>query len=129
MPQGHPLDPLSAEEMRQVVQILRRQRPLSSQGRFVTIQLQEPERPWMEAWQPGQPWDRQAFVVLLDPASGNTYEAVVSLSTQQVRSWQLVPGVQPPLLDDEVYACDRLLKEDPQFLAALQRRGLPMWIW
>ena len=64
LPQGHPLDPLSAEEMRQVVQILRRQRPLSSQGRFVTIQLQEPDRPWMEAWQPGQPWDRQAFVVL-----------------------------------------------------------------
>lgn len=96
LPQGHPLDPLSAEEMRQVVQILRRQRPLSSQGRFVTIQLQEPERPWMEAWQPGQPWDRQAFVVLLDPASGNTYEAVVSLSTQQVRSWQLIAGVQPP---------------------------------
>lgn len=124
LPQGHPLDPLSAEEMRQVVQILRRQRPLSSQWRFVTIQLHEPDRPWMETWQPGQPWDRQAFVVLLDPAAGNTYEAVVSLSTQQVRSWQLIAGVQPPLLDDEVYACDRLLKEDPQFLAALQRRGI-----
>jgi primary-amine oxidase len=110
---SHPLDPLNGEEIREVVKILRQERPLASRCRFVTIQLREPERPWMEAWQPGQPWDRQAFAVLLDPAEGSTYEAVVSLSRQQVCSWQLVPGVQPPLLDDEVYACDRLLKADP----------------
>ncbi len=131
-PPSHPLDPLSAEEIQGVVKILRQQRPITSQWRFVTIQLQEPDRRWMSAWQPGQAWERtpscfwerQAFVVLLDRSTGSTYEAVVSLSEQQVRSWRLIPGVQPALLDDEVYECDRLLKEDPGFLAALGRRGI-----
>ncbi|MEN9223750.1 MAG: hypothetical protein Q6M04_15045, partial [Thermostichus sp. BF3_bins_97] len=123
-PQLHPLDPLSAQEIQEAVKILRQQRPITDQWRFVTIQLQEPDRRWMSAWKPGMSWDRQAFVVLLDRSGGSTYEAVVSLSAQQVRSWRLIPGVQPALLDDEVYECDRLLKEDPGFLAALGRRGI-----
>ncbi|MCF2971253.1 primary-amine oxidase [Synechococcus sp. Nb3U1] len=123
-PQQHPLDPLTPEEIQRAVAILRQQKPITPEWRFATIQLQEPDRRWMSTWKPGMDWDRQAFVVLLDRSSGSTYEAVVSLSAQQVRSWRLIPGVQPALLDDEVYECDRLLKEDAAFLAALARRGI-----
>ena len=40
----HPLDPLSAEEIRQAVAILRRDRGVGPRWRFGTIELKEPSK-------------------------------------------------------------------------------------
>jgi primary-amine oxidase len=63
--------------------------------RFVSVALHEPPKNVVASFQPGASFERQAFVILLDNASGNTYEAVVSLSKNAVTSWQHIPGVQP----------------------------------
>jgi primary-amine oxidase len=100
----HPLDPLDAAEIRQAVEILRRERPVSPDARFVSVSLNElpkdqvafpaPDRP-----APGQAADagpgtavpREAFIVLLEPRQHATYEATVSLTTGSLLSWRLVP--------------------------------------
>jgi len=44
-PAAHPLDPLSAQEIREAVAILKRSRELGETLRFVMISLHEPPKP------------------------------------------------------------------------------------
>src|SRR5262249_19478607 len=76
---AHPLDPLPAAEMAGAVKILRETRQLADSYRFVSCTLLEPDKPVVLGHQPGQPVPRQAFLVLLDNATGIGYEAVVDL--------------------------------------------------
>ncbi|MDX2273390.1 MAG: primary-amine oxidase [Cyanobacteriota bacterium] len=124
-PPTHPLDPLTAEEIRQAVHLLRQTYPIDKQWRFATVTLQEPNKQSVMAFDQGDPSpERRAFVLLLHRQTGITYEAVVSLSQQRVESWQSLPGVQPYILDAEVHECDQLLRAHPDFQAALARRGI-----
>ena len=38
----HPLDPLNADEITRAVEILRRERPVTPEARFVSVSLSEP---------------------------------------------------------------------------------------
>ena len=44
MTSPHPLDPLSADELRRVAAVLRRERDLRPSWRFASIELQEPDK-------------------------------------------------------------------------------------
>src|SRR5262249_10221535 len=78
-PARHPLDPLSAAEMADAVKILRERKKLGDSYRFVSCVLLEPAKQVVLDHKPGQPFPRQAFLVLLDNATGTGYEAVVDL--------------------------------------------------
>ncbi|MDX2270572.1 MAG: primary-amine oxidase [Cyanobacteriota bacterium] len=123
-PFAHPLDPLSPAEVALAVQILREQRAVGSQFRFATVVLQEPPKSLVQAFQAGQASERQAFLILLDNATGSTYEAVVSLTQQAVTSWQNIPGVQPNIMADELAECEQAVKADAHFREKLQERGI-----
>src|SRR5262249_15901215 len=75
----HPLDPLPASEIADVVQILGQAKKLTDSFRFVSIPLDEPAKAVAIAHKPGQPFPRRAFLVLLDNATGTGYETVVDL--------------------------------------------------
>ena len=123
-PVSHPLDPLTSDEIVQTSTILKAQRQLGARVRFETIVLKEPDKKSVLGFQPGDPIDREAFVVILDNDDGATYEAVVSLSQGQVTSWKHVPGVQPRIMFDEFSECEAAVKADPDFQNALRKRGL-----
>src|SRR5262249_31806090 len=72
---GHPLDPLSKAELADAVKVLREGRKLGDSFRFVSCALLEPPRQVVQDHQPGRPVPRQAFLVLLDNATGTGYEA------------------------------------------------------
>ena len=120
----HPLDPLSVEEISRAVDIVRGAQELSASVRFVSINLNEPPKELVLAWQTGDQIAREAALVLLDKVTGATYEATVSLTEERVIRWQLVPGVQPAVMSEEVVASEQVLKAHPDFQAALQRRGI-----
>ena len=122
----HPLDPLSAEEIAQATRLLRTERRLGDRVRFVSVDLLEPPKAGPGSPDPVEPavGERAAFVVLLDVADGQTYEAVVSLSAGTVRSWRHVPGVQPAITFDEFFTCERVVKADPAVREALRKRGV-----
>lgn len=120
----HPLDPLSVEEMREAVQILRDGRQLSGRVRFMSAALREPTKAEVCAYASGQPQAREAHFILLDNGDGQVYEAVVSLTERCVKSWSHMPGVQPPIHVDEFVECENTVKAHPEWQTALRRRGI-----
>jgi primary-amine oxidase len=133
----HPLDPLDAGEIRQAVEILQREQPVSPDARFVSVSLNEPPKDQVafatpDGPAPGQAADggpdaavpREAFVVLLEPRQHATYEAVVSLTAESLLSWRLVPDARAPLTAGEYAACQALIRADAQVIAGLARRGI-----
>jgi primary-amine oxidase len=122
---AHPLDPLTAEEIRQAAAILRRDRGVGVVGsawRFASIELREPAKPEMHT--ASQTARREAIVVCWDRSDGQAYRSVVSLDGDAVMTWEDLPGQQPNMTVDEWHECDRLLRAHPALVAALARRGI-----
>ncbi len=121
----HPLDSLSSAELEESAQILRRHNQLGDTLRFVSITLHEPPKSAVATYQPGHPTTRQAFVVLLDRSTQAGYEAVVDLVAKSVVSFKQLPfGIQPSIMLDEFFEVEAAVRKNPEFLAALERRGI-----
>jgi len=118
---SHPLDPLSADEIRKAAAILRRDRKIGDTWRFASIELKEPAKDVLAA---GQPGDREAIVVCWDRADGQARRATVSLTGDKVASWEDLPGQQPNMTVDEWHECDEMLRAHPAVAEALARRGI-----
>ena len=121
---SHPLDPLSAAEIESAKAVLLSQRSLGAKVRFESIVLKEPPKDLVLNLTNGDVIEREAFIVLFDNDSGATYEGVISLDEGRVTSWEHIPGVQPRITLDEFYECEVAVKEDPEFRAALKKRGI-----
>jgi primary-amine oxidase len=120
----HPLDPLTPEEVAQAVAIARTERHVGEQFRFPCVTLNEPPKSVVLGFTPGDAIEREAFLILLDNATGATYEAIASLTKNQLISWKHVPGVQPNIMADELAECEAAVKAHADFQAALERRGI-----
>ncbi|MCU0566058.1 MAG: primary-amine oxidase [Oculatellaceae cyanobacterium Prado106] len=120
----HPLEPLTPEEVAAAVAIARSQKAIGDQFRFPCVVLHEPPKADVLSLQPGETLPREAFLILLDNATGQTYEAIVSLTTSKVTSWQHIPAVQPNIMADELSECEAAVKAHPKFVAALAKRGI-----
>jgi primary-amine oxidase len=114
----HPLDPLTAREIRQAATILRRDREIGESWRFASIELREPAKDALTAA------GREAIVVGWDRADGQACRAVVSLTGDAVTSWEHLPGQQPNMTVDEWHECDQMLRGRPEVIEALARRGI-----
>jgi primary-amine oxidase len=117
----HPLEPLSAEEVSAASAILKAEKGLDATARFVFISLHEPPK---HAVQNGEPVAREAFVVLYEKAERKTYEAIVSLTDEAVVSFAHIEGVQPPVTFEEFMACEAVVQADPDWQAAMRKRGV-----
>ncbi len=123
---SHPLEPLSAEEIGRASAILRKQRDLGPQVRFVSIALQEPPKRDVLDYSERDTElpERAAFVVLYDRGHRQTVEAVVSLSSGVVTSWQVIEGVQPSVMLEEFFSTEAITRADPRWQEAMRRRGV-----
>lgn len=119
----HPLDPLSAAEIEAAAALCLAHHS-SDMLRFVSIAFEEPAKSDVYAFTPGEAIARRAFVVALDRADGNVYEAIVDLSGGSVESWQHRPGVQPVPLFEEFQQADAAIRADAGWLAAIKKRGI-----
>jgi primary-amine oxidase len=115
---------LTVAEVEAAVAIIRREKNVSNQFRFPCVTLHEPPKAEVLSFQPGDAIDRQAFLILLDNATGNTYEAIVSLTRQQGVSWTHIPNVQPNIMPDELVECEAAVKAHPEFVKAINKRGI-----
>ena len=121
MTNSHPLDPLSAGEIRQATAILRRDRKIGDTWRFASIELKEPGK---DALASGQQKAREAIVVCWDRADGQARRGTVSLTGDKVTNWEDLPGQQPNMTVDEWHECDEMLRAHPAVAEALARRGV-----
>ena len=120
----HPLDPLSADEIRHAVAILRRDRGVGPRWRFGWIELAEPPKQAVRDPSRGESGERAADVVCWSRDDGRAYKARVSLGGDRVLAWEHCPGVQPNFTVDEYNTCNEALKKDPRVIAALARHGI-----
>ncbi|MBS1881041.1 MAG: tyramine oxidase, partial [Actinobacteria bacterium] len=122
---AHPLDPLTGTEIGSAISTIREQADLGSRVRFVSVMLREPSKESLRTFdESGEAPARLAAVVLLDRESGTTTEALVDLGAGTIAEQKQVEGVQPAIMVEEYEECESLIKEHPDFHAALERRGL-----
>ena len=119
----HPLDPLTPDEVRAAVAILRRERGLSDRWRFASIDLHEPAKDTLGDGEPSPP-PREAEIVGWDRDDGAAVTAVVSLSDDGVVSWERHEGEQAPMTGDEFHEAEALLHADPEIVRVLAERGI-----
>jgi primary-amine oxidase len=125
VPPRDPLAPLSPDEIVQVVEIIRGSEQVPKHPRFVTVTLREPARDIVAKHAPDKPFPREAFVVLLDNATGLALEVIVALREKKVGGLKRLPhGVQPAIMADEFVECEAAVKRSPEFQAALKKRGV-----
>ena len=122
---AHPLDPLSAEEIRQAAAIVRRDRGVGDGWRFASIELKEPAKADLPALESGRLNRREALVVCWDRADGQAYRGTVSLTADEVTAWEHLPGQQPNMTVDEWHECDEMLRAHPAVIEALAGAGSP----
>jgi primary-amine oxidase len=115
---------LTAAELRQAADILRREKDMSERWRFASIELKEPVKEALRGFAPEDPIAREAVLVCWNREDGQAYRSVVSLTEGRVVSWEHCPGEQPNITVDEFHECDEALREDPRVAEALAVRGI-----
>src|SRR5689334_2957464 len=119
----HPLDPLTPEELRGVVEAVRAARGLDHRHLFVTVQLDEPAKETVVGWTEGDALDRAARVAVWDQQAGSLAEGVVGVDGG-VRSWVEVPGAKAPVLLPQAESAIAATKADPRIREGLAKRGI-----
>jgi primary-amine oxidase len=123
----HPLQRLSADEIRSARAVLHKNGLVGESTRFAYLGLAEPAKDEVLAFRPGDPVDRQVRAILLDAATGEAADVVASLTSASVlshRSLEPVKDGQPPIMLDDLELVDEIVKSDPGWLAAIHRRGI-----
>jgi primary-amine oxidase len=120
----HPLNPLSAEEVAASVRILSSHGRVGDHWRFVSVNLHEPAKAELESRSAGETLDRCAFIIVLDLAGRRVLEAIVSLREGTLVSCEERRGVQPGIIVEEFMLCEKAVKADPRWRAALARRDI-----
>jgi primary-amine oxidase len=131
---AHPLDPVSATEYRAGRQILAAAGLLGESVRFAYYGLDEPHKadvlggPAQDRLAPDCPApDRRLRAFLIDTASGKSTDAVVSLTRQEVVNCRVLDprtDGQLPILNQDFAVTEEAVRADPQWRAAMARRGL-----
>lgn len=120
----HPLDPLSAEEIRLAAQCLRAQAKTPQALRFPLIALDEPTKAELAAHRDGSMPQRRALAFLLDLESHKTSEAIVDLSSSRVIESRVVREGQAALLEEEYGIVEELVRADARWQEAIRKRGI-----
>ena len=123
----HPLDMATADEFLAGREILKRAGLVTESTRFAYYGLEEPPKSVVQAHESGKPFDRSLRAYLIDQKTGKSTDVVVSLTKDEVTStYVLDPSTdgQLPIYGEEFAIVDRVVHEDPDWQAAMHKRGL-----
>jgi primary-amine oxidase len=88
------------------------------------VGLHEPHKAAVSNFSAGDPIDRELRVVIVKEHASNLVETVVSVSAGEVRSWVELDDIRPSLLFEESVLAIEVVRADPNWRAALQKRGI-----
>ncbi|TML59148.1 MAG: primary-amine oxidase, partial [Actinobacteria bacterium] len=120
----HPLDVLTAGEIEAAVKAVRATGRITDAARFARIRLHEPSKEVLLAFTEGDAVDREVCLTIVPGPAADLIETVVAVPSGEVRSWTEVPGVRPGLLFEEALNAILGLKAHPDYIAALEKRGI-----
>jgi primary-amine oxidase len=123
---SHPLDPLTADEIRAAVALVRDTIDLSESARFADVYLDEPSKDAVLGWERRATTDleRRVMVRIVPGAAMDALEVVVSLTAATVVSTRQVEGACPTMLLEESWVAGEAVKRDPRWIAAMHARGI-----
>jgi primary-amine oxidase len=121
---SHPLDPLDGEEMARVASAVKAALGTPETLRFERIELLEPERGWVRAWQPGEPFERRARFAVYRAGGIGVTEGIVAIAEGRILSQRELPTARPMIMLEEFLQVEQAVKADPRFQAACKRRGI-----
>lgn len=122
---AHPLNPLSATEIKSVVSILKAENKYEDRYVFSEISLKEPVKKdvWNFAYSKKSiSSNRQAKATILD--GKDVIEVVVDLVTKKVLSFETVEGVHGMVLADSFEAISKAIGSSNEYKEALKKRGI-----
>src|SRR5215218_548703 len=119
------LDPLTGEEIAAACTLVRTAATSPDTCRFPMVRLEEPTKQELAG---GTELPRRAFVLTLDVVSGEAIEHIVDLGRNEIVARTIVPNReapygQPPVMLEEFFKCEAVVKADPGWRAAMHRRG------
>jgi primary-amine oxidase len=119
------LDPLSAQELRRAVEILRSDPRIDPGARFADVYLDEPGKDALRAQaEDGTGVDRRVCFRLVTGPALTCTEAVASLTTGEVLTVIEVAGVCPTMLVGESWRTADAVRADRRWQEAMRRRGI-----
>jgi primary-amine oxidase len=126
----HPLEPLTAEEIRTAVATVRADGRIGEGARFATVTLDEPTKEALSAFRPGDPIERRVHLVIVPGPESTVIEAIVAMaapgtsSGAAIVSWVERSDVRPALLFEESMRAINALKSDLDWQKAMLVRGI-----
>src|SRR5258708_33214323 len=124
MTPAHPLDLLRGDEIIRGIALLRAAGHLGDGTRVVHGTLDEPEKSDLAAHRSGDPVDRAVRALVAGRQDLDLLEAVVSVTAGEVREVRVHQGMRPALLFGESLDAIVKLREPPDWVEALERRGI-----
>jgi primary-amine oxidase len=123
----HPLDPATADEYLAGREIMAAAGLLADPTRFAYYGLEEPPKDEVLAGPDATTADRRLRAFLINTDTGESTDVVVSVPGRKVVSARgLDPRTdgQVPIIEGDFAAVDEIVKADPDWCAAMARRGL-----
>ncbi len=124
MTSPHPLDPFSADELTRAVAILRDSGHVSDSVRFSGAFPVEPPKDLVRGFRAGTPFERELRILGYDRERTGSFDARVSLSQQKLVDFAKVEAGQSPLSLMDFIRVIQIVKQDPDWQAALRKRGI-----
>lgn len=120
----HPLDPLSKEEIKAVIQIVRADSNFGEGYFFETVELYEPLKAVIRSFKAGDKFERLARVNLFRIETDGVWRLTVSLDDERLVNTEYVVTAKPMIQLEQFTAIEDAVREAPEFIAACKRRGI-----
>ena len=121
---AHPLEMISADEIRRAAEIVRADARFDPDSVFVHLRLHEPDKELVASFATGDRVDREVEALLCPRGRLEAIDVVVSVTKGEVRSWTVHDGMRPALLFGESLNAILGVKAHPDWQAALRKRGI-----
>ncbi len=119
----HPLEPLSADELRRAVAVLRSADRLSEAARFSCALPVEPDKATLRGGN-GAAIERRVRLVGYDRELGASFDALISLSQDKLLDFSRVETGHAPISLADVARVSGITKADPRWQEAMRNRGI-----
>lgn len=120
----HPLAPLSPDDIKTAVGILRAADELTRSCRIQSIWVDEPEKKTVQNYKPGSKVERKVALVVLDRETGAANEILTSLTDEKVVSRKPITIGQPAISLEEFEEAEKACRASAKYQAALAKRGI-----
>jgi primary-amine oxidase len=123
-PPTHPLDPLSAAELGRASEIIRDHYDCGEDLRVETIDVEEPAKDIVRAYEAGAPFERIARYTAFKRGRLGVWIGRIDLGTGKIGEERFDENARAMVAIEEVLEIEATVKADPRFQEALRRRGL-----